>query len=223
MLRSLEELEGLGLQAVDGELGKTKDYYFDDVTWTVRYAVVDTGKWLPGRRVLISPASFEGPDEESSSVPTRLTREQIRAAPSVAEDLPVSRQREAELARHYSWPEYWATLSGGAVLAGVDTRTGTPKASSGSRADGDPHLRSRNELRGYRVQSLDGDVGSVADFIVDTNTWKLQDLVVDTQRLLPGGKVLVSLNWIESVRWNERTVNVDLEKAMVQACPSAST
>ena len=43
--------------ATDGNFGSLADIYFDDVHWQVRYFVVDTGIWLPGRLVLISPAS----------------------------------------------------------------------------------------------------------------------------------------------------------------------
>ena len=35
---------------MDGLIGKVDDFYFDDEDWRIRYLVVDTGKWLSGRR-----------------------------------------------------------------------------------------------------------------------------------------------------------------------------
>jgi hypothetical protein len=50
MLRPASDFKGLTIAAVDGDLGSVADLYFDDLRWTVRYLVVDTGTWLPGRR-----------------------------------------------------------------------------------------------------------------------------------------------------------------------------
>jgi len=58
MLQSLKQLNGNKLAALDGDLGHVKDFYFDDRTWAVRYVVADTGNWLPGRMVLLSPKAF---------------------------------------------------------------------------------------------------------------------------------------------------------------------
>jgi len=55
MLRSIKQLYGDELRATDGEIGKITDFYFEDQNWAVRYVVVDTGTWLSGRLVLISP------------------------------------------------------------------------------------------------------------------------------------------------------------------------
>lgn len=58
MLSSLKGLVSYAIEGYDGQLGYVYDFYFDDDTWRARYAVVDTGAWLPGRRVLI-PKSWE--------------------------------------------------------------------------------------------------------------------------------------------------------------------
>ena len=53
MLRSIKQLYGDKLGASDGEIGRVKDFYFDNQSWAVRYPVADTGSWLAGRQVLI--------------------------------------------------------------------------------------------------------------------------------------------------------------------------
>jgi hypothetical protein len=55
MLRSLNELEGYALGAIDGDIGRVKDFLFDDEGWAVRYLSIDTRSWLSSRKVLISP------------------------------------------------------------------------------------------------------------------------------------------------------------------------
>ena len=58
MLRSMKDLEGYEIRATDGPIGHVEDFYFDDAAWVIRYLVVDTGTWLSGRKVLISPIAM---------------------------------------------------------------------------------------------------------------------------------------------------------------------
>ena len=55
MLRKMKDLKGFSIGARDGDIGEANDFIFDDKNWTVRYLVADTNRWLPGRKVLISP------------------------------------------------------------------------------------------------------------------------------------------------------------------------
>jgi hypothetical protein len=64
MLYRLSKLVGSPIRALDGEIGRIKDVYFDDHRWTVRYLVVDSGGWLTGRKVLISAISVASIDWE---------------------------------------------------------------------------------------------------------------------------------------------------------------
>ena len=91
MLRRARELTGYRLLASDGEIGTCTDFLFDDRDWVVRYMVADTRKWLPGRKVLISPASLGEPDWNSQTFPIGLSRQQIKDSPALDEHEPVSR------------------------------------------------------------------------------------------------------------------------------------
>ncbi len=82
MLRTAGNLKGVTIEAMDGDIGSVQDLYFDDQTWTVRYVVVDTGTWLPGRQVLISPFAFQVV-QGASRLRTSLTKEQVRDSPSI--------------------------------------------------------------------------------------------------------------------------------------------
>src|SRR5690606_36496839 len=101
----MKDLRGDDIVAHDGEIGSVRDAYFDDEHWTVRYLVVDTGNWLPGRQVLISPASIAGVAD--GHVRVDLSRDQVEQAPGAEEQQPVSRLYEQSHALYYGYPYYW--------------------------------------------------------------------------------------------------------------------
>lgn len=68
MLENAKRIKGYKLAALDGEIGRVKDLYYDDQHWTIRYLVADTGTWLPGRQVLISPWSLKRRKTEPHTV-----------------------------------------------------------------------------------------------------------------------------------------------------------
>jgi hypothetical protein len=83
----------------------------------------------------------------------------------------------------------------------------------------DRHLRSTNEVTGYHLSALDGEIGHVDDFIVDDATWSIRYLVVATRNWWPGKKVLISPKWLDKVSWKDREVMVSLTRATIKAAP----
>jgi hypothetical protein len=72
-------LKGYKLDSLDGEIGKVKEFYFDDRHWTIRYLVADTGNWLPGRQVLISPYALVAVNtEEEQHIARRFNQKADR-------------------------------------------------------------------------------------------------------------------------------------------------
>jgi hypothetical protein len=212
MLLRAQELSGYTIRATDGDVGTVCNCLFDDKLWTLRYLVVETGNWLSGRRVLISPASFGEPDKQWPVLPVLLTKEQVRNSPDVDTDLPVSRQREIAMNLYYGWPDYVAAepeFARRAAIAPLEAE----------ELPGDPHLRSARDVIGYRIQTRDGDLGHVEDFIVDTQMWVIRYMVIDTLNWLPGKKVLVAPEWIEQVSWPVGTVTVGLPREQVASSP----
>ena len=95
MLRNVKDLRGYAIRATDGVIGHVDDFYFDDEAWAIRYLVVETGRWLPDRQVLISPISIGHPDWSAQLLPVFLTKAQVKGSPDIDTNKPVSRQREA--------------------------------------------------------------------------------------------------------------------------------
>jgi hypothetical protein len=78
-VRSVNDLRRVTIAATDGELGSVRDLYFDDLSWAVRYLVVDTGSWLPDRWALVSPKSVRRWDANPSTLHMGLTKTQFKA------------------------------------------------------------------------------------------------------------------------------------------------
>ena len=74
MLRSITDLRRVTIAATDGELGSVRDLYFDHLSWTVRYLVVDTGSSLPDRWVLVSPTSVRRWAPDPSTLRVALSK-----------------------------------------------------------------------------------------------------------------------------------------------------
>jgi uncharacterized protein YrrD len=223
MLRSEKEMRGYTIRATDGDIGKVHELYFDDLAWIVRYLVVDTGNWLPGRKVLLWPGVLGQPDWGTRSLPVGLTKEQVEHSPDISADAPVSRQMEIDLHTYYGWTPYWRSGLppmglGAAAAAEMIARTET-ETEEGGEQESDPHLRSTREVTGYHIQARDGEIGHVDDLIVEDESWFIRYLVIDTRNWLPGRKVLVAPAWAEQVNWVERMVYLDLSRETVEKSP----
>ncbi len=217
MLREVKKLHGAVLRAYDGELGSVDEILFDDQTWTVRYLVINTGSWLNGRKVLIAPAALGVLDWEQRKLEVNLTRTQVQDSPGSETDEPVSRQWETDTYNYYGWPYYWGMgMVGGAWYSpGLIGSTDTPTVPDPD----DVHLRSTKEVTGYTVEARDGDIGHVADFLVDDNNWCIRCLAVDTRDWWLGKQVLLPLDWIEQISWPDRSVTAEVTRSQIQNAP----
>ncbi|HUF75112.1 MAG TPA: PRC-barrel domain-containing protein [Longimicrobiales bacterium] len=226
MLRVMSELQGFTITATDGDIGSVEAFYFDDETFTVRHLVVDTGGWLTGRKVLISPRAVGGIDWDARRITVALTKAQVEQSPEIDTALPVGRQQEIAQDAHYGYPHYWA----GPYLWGVGPYpVMTPTSADAldqqrrwdwqSRDKGDPHLRSSTTVIGYYIEAEDGDIGHVEDFLVDDGSWAIRYVIVDTRNWWPGKKVLISPEWVDRVDWHESKVYVSVTRAEIEKSP----
>jgi hypothetical protein len=227
MLRSVKQLIGDKLGASDGEIGHVKDFYFDDQNWAVRYLVADTGSWLPGRQVLISPHAFGSLHQAGKVLRVNLTRKQIENSPSIESHKPVSRQYEEEYYRYYGWPYYWQGdalwgMSGFPILELPAKSLASERATvSGAHPErADAHLRSTQAVNGYHLQASDGMIGHVCDFMMDDQSWAIGQLVIKTGHRLSGKEVLIPTKKVDRISYEESTVSVNLTSEAVEQSPA---
>ena len=230
MMNSVSHLNGSTITATDGEIGHVSQVYFDDQAWAIRYLVVDTGTWLSGREVLVSPYAVRQPLADVKKVNVRLTREQVERSPDIDTHQPVSRRHERDYLGYYDYPEYWGgdalwamsamPLVPPALQAPAETQAERAAIEKSVPAE-DVHLRSSAAVRGYDIQATDDSIGHVDDFVFDDETWAIRYLVVDTRNWWPGGKkVLIATRWIDNIDWAGRTVAVKLTREQVKSSPA---
>lgn len=233
MLRSIHDTFGYPVEALDGTLGKVKDCLFDDRHWRMRYVVVDTGRWLPGQKVLVSPHHARQPDTgwQGKHFPVELTKEQIKNAPKLEEHSPVSRQYEEEYARYYqqsqpywSGPYTWGHSQeplfhppGQAVEH--PSRVEREQHAENLQRIAESHLHSAKEVIGYHIDAKDDSFGHVEDFIFDDEKWRLLYLVIDTKNWLPGRKCLIDIGWLDSINWQGENASVSLTRKQIEHAP----
>jgi hypothetical protein len=237
-LRNIENLEGFAVRATDGMIGHVRDVYIDDMTWAVRYLIVDTGSWLSSRKVLISPIAIDQPDWTGKVLPVSLTKDQVKDSPDIDTEKPVSRQHERQYLGYYGYPYYWAGggLWGqgpypGTMLLGLgeggsdapyrhaQSQDERAEARGNESVYGDPRLRSCNALMKYHVEASDGGMGHIQGMLLDDDTWAIRYLIVDTSNWWLGHQVLIAPRWIQSINWLDATIAVDLTQQAVKDAP----
>ena len=220
-LMRVRDIQGYELAAKDGAIGRCSDLLFNDEDWVVRYVVADTRKWLPGRKVLISPISIDGTDSDHQLLAVGLTKKQIKGAPPLDSHAPVSRQYEMLYNKYYQWPAYWdgALTWGPHPLPRLLQRPEKIQMEK-ERADINDCLRSTTEVIGYEIQATDTDIGHVEDFIVEEESWIIRYLVVDTSNWLPGSKrVIIAPPWVDLLDWGRKAVVVKLPSEQIKNGP----
>ena len=223
MERNINSLTGYGLKATNGEIGEVKDFYFDDERWTIRYLIVKAGNWLSGREVLLLPRAIVNVDWLDRLFSISLTKKQISDSPDIDTNKPVYRQQEIDLYEYYAWEGYWLSglYPGGYLGMSIPFPTTAgeslnAKENVDKTPDGDLHLRSTEKVTGYHVHAKDGEIGHIVDFIIDDHSWQLLYFVVDTHNWFGGKKVLIPVDDIQKVEWDNSKVYVDLTMAAVK-------
>jgi sporulation protein YlmC with PRC-barrel domain len=168
MLHRAKDLQGDAIHAEDGEVGSVDDLYFDEEDWDVRYLVVNTRRWIPGRMYLVSPIAIDRESPLEGDIRIDLTREQISRCPTSAADA---------------------------------------------------NLRSSTEVIGYCIEATDGEIGSVADLVIDDETWEITDVLVDSRHWLPGRLLLISPQAIERIDWPRKTLHLRLARDDILQAP----
>jgi hypothetical protein len=149
----------------------------------------------------------------------------------LAEDQPVSQQMEDRLYTHYGWDPLW----GGPYLSEMPGAIAWPymappyfglgldaAEAHGKRASlhgSDPHVRSVNEVTGYRLHAADGEIGHIENFMIDDGDWSIHYFIVDTRNWWFGKRVLISPMAVKSIEWFDRHVELDVSREQVKSSP----
>ena len=186
MLYEAKTLKGYKLHSLDGQAGKVKEFYFDDHQWKIRFLVAETGNWLIGKQVLISEDALGAVNKEEQYININLTSKQIEDSPSL------------ESARQ-TYPNL--------IIEQMDM-----SESYQGKAPWDPQIRSTYDSSGSKIDAMDGELGSIDDFIIDDKTWEIRYLIVNAKNWWPDKKILVTPKWSERVNWAESNMFINLPR-----------
>ena len=229
MLIKASATKGFSVVASDGSLGTVSDLLFDDASWTVRWLVVETGSWFADRRVLLPASALGRLDLTAQTFAVRLTMDQVKHSPDVDTHLPVSRQFETSAHDYYGLDPYWSSgvyLGGYGYWGGmlplpppVDAQQLEDEIIRRRHQDDDPNLRSVDEISGYHIHATDGEIGHLADVLIDDSDWSLRYLIVNTSNWWAGKEVLISPRSTEAIRWTEHLVYLGVDRDKVRNGP----
>jgi hypothetical protein len=221
-------IKGFSIEATDGAIGSVSDFLFEDTSWTVRWLVVDTGGWLSGRKVLLTPGQAVKADSAGRRFHVSLTKQQVKDSPDIDTEQPVSRQMESDIYGYYGADPYWGSVYnpvGVMAMPGVVVPPlSPPERPEGlvedfPRGEGDAHLRSVKAVTGYHIHAKDGEIGHVDDFVIDDTDWTIPYLIVDTRNWWPGKKVLIPTNKARDIVWDDRLVYLSLSRDQIKSGP----
>jgi hypothetical protein len=239
MLRSMNELRDYTIQAIDGNIGHVKDFYFDDKTWMIRFLVIDTGDWLSGRKVLISPKAIGKPNWHKRELPISKTMECVKNGPTIDTAKPASRHHEIQNFEYYKYPSYWSgiglwsdapypifttIIDDGKIVTPefIEKPVASVKDEIEKEREhhhGDSHLRSCAAVNGYDIDATDGIVGHIKGFLIDEEIWAIRYLIVQTGNWWLGHRVLIAPQWVDSARWMVGEISVKLTRDAIKDAP----
>ncbi len=105
-LHSVADFKGYGVHAMDGDIGHVENLLVDDANWVIRYLVIATRNWWPGKVVQLAPYAVKNIDWFGEHVNMNVTREQVRSAPAWDPLAMINEVSEEDLHRHFGWPGY---------------------------------------------------------------------------------------------------------------------
>ena len=212
MQRRGSAFNGFTVEATDGHVGVVTDILFEEKTWALRWFVIDTDPWWSRRQILIHPSAMERPDILGHRFSINLTKLQVDASPGIQSDKPVSRQMEQKLDIAYGYGPGLDVGSYGGAAFGTQWDGWLNQNGAITRAaavDGDPRLRSMNEVKGYRIHALDGEIGHLTDFLIDDESWKIDSVLIATMNWWPAKHVLLPAPAITEISWQGQYLRVD--------------
>jgi hypothetical protein len=111
-LHGVAALKGYYVHALDGDIGHVENVLADDANWEIRYLVIATRNWWPGKIVQLSPYAVRDIDRSGEQINMNVTRDQVRSAPAWDPLALADEAREYELHHHFGWPGYGRSAEG---------------------------------------------------------------------------------------------------------------
>lgn len=218
MLMKATEWLGIGLIAKDGTAGQVEDLYFEDKQWTLQYLLVDCEPWRVRRKMLFPVRLMDTLDWEARKIHLKMTLDQIKAASEVDFSTTLPWQLEKDLYEFFRWPSYWQT----SVFHAPAYAKMSPPRNAPVPSDLRPQLHSLREVTGYQVETRDGDIGHLADFMLQEDpknkTWQIAHFALNLKKAYQEDRqVLLAPHWLKEINAHTSTILLDLHHSDIRS------
>jgi hypothetical protein len=185
-----QQLIGLPIAAVDGQLGRLADLCFDDERWVIRYFIVNTSS---RERALTVALGVE----------------------ALADEIAADASPDAACVDTAPWAK---TSSQGSSIGDGGSWPGdeAPRDATAATRTPGTHLQRVEEVRGYHVVGSDGEIGRIDGFLISEASWAIEYIVVASDS---GKRVVLVPSWIRDIDRTERRVMLDVSSSLVLGGP----
>jgi hypothetical protein len=215
----VRRVEDYTVRSSQGEtVGKVDDFLFDDLSWIIRYLVIDTSKIFDRQQVVVLTLSIAHIDWESKVIPVNLTIENVKESPEILSDIPIPRQIEQKIYQYYGRTPYWGagTSIGAQAIADMVNNQRGGLVDRLTKNLSDSHLRSIRALSRFKMASGDREIGKIVDFLAESNIWFIRYLVVEKS---DRSHVLFSPQWIQEINWPDELMVTNLDNNLIMNMP----
>jgi len=171
-------------------------------------------------KILIPRVFLKPPEWNQYIFSTEIMSDDISRCPKLKSHLPVSKEYENELSKHYEINPYWAANYIGASDTLYPPRPIKIPTTVIDENDMTSILRSFKEIKGYEIEAIDGKFGQVVDLVIDDEDWQIIYVIVDTKLLVPWSKkVMIGVEWLHEISYVEREVKINLSMEAIKDAP----
>lgn len=185
-------MRGFTIHAIDGEIGKVDDFYFDCSDWKIHYAIVKLGTLFQTRDVLICISEL-GPSG-LIGVASDLSILQVQKSPEIDSAKPLTSDQEEKLQEGYGLKCH---------------EFSNDKVST---------LQKIFSLKDFTLVAKGEDAGRVEDIIIDDEIWYVKYLVISTGSWT-GKRVLLDICMSKNIDWEQSRIEVDITKEKILNAP----
>ncbi len=216
MIRSCNKIQNSIVKALDGDIGKLKDLYFDDRSWKIKYFVVELGSLFPGN-VFVPPVLVSPIDDATLKV--QLTKAELLASPH-ADSLPPALFKQS-----FQSSIFYSTEGNSENILSAEPVFIVPVLNDIKDIAWDfPHLRSCKDVSKYELIAQDGNAGTNQDLLIDDSQWLVRFIIASIDSNGESEEKIYDPHIIEDIDWALEIVNitVPMNQAFFRPCFDAS-
>ena len=222
MLCSLNKLKMYDVVANDGQIGKIKDYYFDEKNWVVRYLLIDSCGYLNRSNGFISTSSVSNIDMRANKIHVNFSISKIGLNTKTKKETnPREKKIDIQFSDFFERPSYWGFLDSPWVVGpqGVIYEN-IPGKNEIRLPSGQPNLPSYNQITRYQVHAIDAFLGQIVDILVNEDTWQFQFLELEKENWTDWQSTLLPYDLIERLNPGARNIEVLTNRNLVLTSPT---